>query len=106
MDGLLEGKGVKTSVHIDTDPMIQDNPDAALGNLGSRDKADESMLRRITIETAAPEIEPLGVDSFLLAECSPAHAALGMLINEATPVDYSIFSAHHVTSCLCLQEGR
>ena len=58
-------------------------------------------MRRLTIETPAPKIEPLRVDSFLFAECSPAHAALCMLINKGTPVAYSLFSAHHVTSCVC-----
>jgi hypothetical protein len=105
MDDLLEGEGIKSSIHLDTHPVIKNDPDAGGSGLRSRDKADESVVRRITIETAAPKVEALGVDSFLLAEGSPAHAALCMPINEGTPVDYSLFSAHHVTSCLRLQEG-
>ena len=106
MDDLLEAEGIKSSIHLDTHPVIKNDPDAGGSGLRSWDKADESIVRRITIETAAPKVEPLGVDSFLLAECSPAHAALCMLINDGTPVGYSLFSAHHVTSCLRLQEGR
>jgi hypothetical protein len=105
MDDLLEGEGIKSSIHLDTHPVIKNDPDAGGSGPSSRDKADESVVRRITIETPAPKVEPLRVDSFLLAECSPAHATLCMLINEGTPVAYSLFSAHHVTSCLYLQEG-
>jgi hypothetical protein len=69
-------------IHLDIDPLIQEDLDDAIGNLGGRDKTDESDAGRFTLEKAAPKVEPLAIDCFLFAEFGRAHAALRVLINE------------------------
>jgi len=71
MDDLLEGEGVKSSIHLDTHPVIKNDPDAGGSGLRSRDKADESIVRRITIETPAPKVEPLGLILSCLQNAAP-----------------------------------
>jgi hypothetical protein len=68
MDGPLESKGIRVSVHLNRAPPIQDDPDATLGHLGSTDKTDEPTALRIATEAAASSINTLEIDILLLAE--------------------------------------
>jgi hypothetical protein len=95
--------------------VIQDNPDTTEWGLGSRDKADEPGAGRISTETTSPKIEPLRIDASLFTERGCTHAALGVLIDQGTPIALSLFSVvHRVSSCLhrrdhnlsCNHDGR
>jgi hypothetical protein len=96
----LRVRGSNPLSTLDIDPPIQEDPDAAVGRLGRMDKVNEPGAGRIITETRSPGVKSLRVDALFSAERGCTPAALRVLINERTPVAYSLFSAHHVTSCV------